>query len=133
MTRSRVLACAAVGVAIAAGVGDRTTGDADAASGYLTACCSNTVTLSLEYGVGSFSWTAQDTPALHYHRVWNATGTMIFTSYTSGDEGWVPGGCACYRQSGIRRDGAASVRDLVIQVLEQRAKLARVPRIGQNG
>jgi hypothetical protein len=115
MTASRVLACAAVGVAIAAGAGELATRDANAASGYLTACCSSTVTLSLEYNLGSFSWTVQGTPALHYHRVWNATGTMILNSYTSGSEGWVPGGCACYRQAGIKRDGAASVTDLVVQ------------------
>lgn len=115
MTHTRMLACAAVGVAIATGIGDRTSGDAEAASGYLTACCSNTVTLSLEWGVGTFSWTVSGTPALHYHRVWNSGGTMIFNVYSSADEAWSPGGCACYRHSGIRRDGAASVTDLVVQ------------------
>jgi hypothetical protein len=40
---------------------------------------------------------------------------MIFSSYTSADEAWGPGGCACYREAGITRDGATSVTDLVTQ------------------
>jgi hypothetical protein len=90
-------------------------GLARAASGYLMACCSNTATLSLEYGVGSFSWQTTGARSLHYHRVWNGAGTMIFSSYTSADEAWGPGGCACYREAGITRDGATSVTDLVSQ------------------
>ena len=115
MNRPRFLACAAVGAAIAAGAGNLATGHADAASGYLTACCSQTVTLSLEDGVGNFTWSVQGTPALHYHRVWNGAGVMIFNSYTASTEEWYAGGCACYRQAGIRRDGAASVTDLVFR------------------
>jgi len=115
MARSRVLTLTAVGVALTIATGELTAGVAGAASGFLTACCSQTSTLSLEYGVGSFSWTTQGTPNLHYHRVWNGSGTLIFNSYTSASEGWVPGGCACYRESGIKRDGAASVTDLVQQ------------------
>jgi hypothetical protein len=115
VTRPRVLACVAAAAAIAVGAGHLTSRDADAASGYLTACCSQTVTLSLEWGVGNFTWNVQGTPALHYHRVWNGAGVMIFNSYTASSEGWSAGGCACYRQAGIKRDGAASVTDLVYQ------------------
>ena len=116
MIRPRALAWAVVGAALALTAGNLPEDDATAASGYLTACCSQTVTLSLEYNVGAFSWTTQNTPALHYHRVWNASGVLLFNSYTSVSEGWSPGGCACYRQAGIRRDGAASVTDFVWQV-----------------
>jgi hypothetical protein len=114
--RARALAWAAVGAALVLTAGNLPGDDADAASGYMTACCSQTVTLSLEYNVGAFSWTTQNTPALHYHRVWNASGVLLFNSYTSLSEGWSPGGCACYRQAGIKRDGAAPVTDLIWQV-----------------
>jgi hypothetical protein len=116
MIRSRVLTWTAVGVAMTIGAGELATGLAQAASGYLTACCSQTATLSLDYGVGSFSWSTQGTPNLHYHRVWNGSGVLIFNSYTSVSAGWAAGGCACYREAGIKRDGAASVTDLVYQL-----------------
>lgn len=95
MAGSRALTCVVLGIAVTLGIGELATGRAHAASGYLTACCSQTSALSLEYGVGWFSWTAQGTPNVQYHRVWNGSGALIFNSYTSVNEGWSAGGCAC--------------------------------------